>query len=468
MTESDRKSFEAMRAATDPYSLHEPEPLPTADASPHPASSARRAVRAGVRTVTAVTGIALAVLVIAATTVFSGPRVVTRQLVTLVTPALSAEQRVCPGPIQAGSDDTGAAFSSVGVATENYRAVGGTVFADRLVSAADAPNAGPLRLTLPPQAGGSALLAGSQAQALGGKELRGLAVAECTQASSDSWLVGGSTDVGRSSVLLIANPSTVSATVNIEIFGESRLASAPGMTGLVVAPATARAFSLAGFAPGLVSPVVHVSSRGGQVVATLQQSIVRTLQAGGIDLIGAAQWPDRAVIIPGLVVSTSAAVTAAQGAAGFEDLETAVRLMTPGSRDGSATVTITPESSAPGGAAAAPAVPAALSDGQGTANGNSTDTGNGTATGNDAATGNDDADAGGAGTLPDKGPSLDDLAWAVCLYRSQAQVRDLQDLGPVPLAGAVSRGVSLRAWPSPQRRRPRRDHGHAPERGRAR
>ncbi|MBC7519331.1 MAG: hypothetical protein H7248_10730, partial [Microbacteriaceae bacterium] len=347
MTESDRKSFESMRAATDPYSLHEPEHIPAADDSADATPGKQGAIRAGVRTVTAVAGIALAVLVIGAATVFTGPRVLTRQIGTLVTPAPAAQQRVCPGPVQEVSDEAGTRFLAVGAASENFRAIGGTVFSDRLdtsaSASASAPNAGPLRLTLPPRIENSSFLAGSQSQLLSGKELSGLAVAECTQASGESWLVGGSTEVGRTSVLLISNPSTVPATVSIEIFGESGKVSAPGMAGLTIAPASARGFSLAGFAPGLISPAIHVSSRGGQVVATLQQSTVRTLQAGGVDLVGAAQLPNRSAIIPGLVVSKSAAVTAAQGAAGFGDLETAVRLIAPGSRDATATVTITPE-----------------------------------------------------------------------------------------------------------------------------
>lgn len=341
--------------STDPYALHDPElDLPPDLRASRP--TRKETIQVGVRTVAALAGVGVAVVVVAAATIFSGPTLVTRVPGIVVTPAAAAQQRVCPGPIQTASDSANPTFSSTGDVTPTYRATSGTIFTDRLTTAADVANAGPLRLTLPPRGDVSALLAGSESQVLATPSLSGLAVAECAQSSGDSWLVGGSTDIGRSTLLLVSNPSTVPATVAVEVFGELGKVSAPGMAGLVVAPGALRVFSLAGFAPGLVSPVVHVSSRGGQVVASLQQTTVRTLQPGGIDLVGVAQAPSRNSTIPGLVLRSTAAVTAAQGSAGYGDLEATVRLLLPGRVDATVTVTITAEEGS-----AAPAAPAAAS-----------------------------------------------------------------------------------------------------------
>src|SRR5690606_4453511 len=135
------------------------------------------------------------------------------------------------------------------------------------------------------------LLAGSQVQTLNGAGLTGMSAAECVEARSDIWLVGGASDTGRTSILTLANPGEVAATVSVQIFSEEGQVAAPGAEGIVVQPNSETSYSLAGFAPDVVSPVIHVTSVGGNVVAHLQQSTVRILEPGGVDIVGPSAGP---------------------------------------------------------------------------------------------------------------------------------------------------------------------------------
>ncbi|MFW8745689.1 DUF5719 family protein, partial [Mesorhizobium japonicum] len=159
--------------------------------------------------------------------------------------------------------------------------------------------------------GGSGLLAGAQSQIAAADDESGLAAAACAEPSGSTWLVGGATTTGRTTLLTLANPTQVDATVTLAIFGEKGVVQAPGLSGIVVTAGAQRVIPLAGFAPDLASPAIHVTARGGRIVASLQQSTVRGLDAGGVDLVGATADPSTSLRIPGIRVLGAAAVAQA-------------------------------------------------------------------------------------------------------------------------------------------------------------
>ena len=369
---ADRDDFEADDAAsTDrqpqagspPPEAPEPpvsEPTPAAPASestgsapvsePNPKRlTARNAMVVGARSAAAVIGVAVAAVVIIGATVITGPGHRVTPPAASVNPVPAAQQRVCPGPLLRLGDDSGQAASiasSIGRPSVSFQAVPGAPLAGDLSSTENPAGVPPVLLTLPPSEvdpGAAPALAGSQSEAIDAGDIVGFAAAECTEASGDTWLVGGATDVGRTTLLTISNPSTVMATVDLGIYGSGGPVTAPGAEGIIVPPGSQRIFSLASFAPGLASPVVRVESRGGQVVANLQQSIVRTLAPGGVSIVGRSSAPATTATIPGLVLSGAEELAAARSQPGYEDLETVLRLFLPGEEDGSATITVTPE-----------------------------------------------------------------------------------------------------------------------------
>ncbi len=247
-----------------------------------------------------------------------------------VQPVAADAERVCAGSAlrlsdAAGNDATRA--SAVGTATVATATTGSTV--ER--SALDASTTGgsdPQLLTAPagertPQ------VAGSSYQSVSSGDLVGAGAASCDDPSQSTWLVGGSTETGRTSIITLSNPTDVNATVDLAIFDGDGTVSAPGTTGIVVAPNTQKVVPLSGFVSDQGSTVVHVSSSGGQIVAHMQETVVRTLTPGGYDVVSGGAAPARSQVIPGVVL---AGAEAAQRGDDTADAAPIVRLFVPGSR----------------------------------------------------------------------------------------------------------------------------------------
>jgi Family of unknown function (DUF5719) len=233
----------------------------------------------------------------------------------------------------------------VGSVQVSDSAIHGTVETTRIAQTGEPTGRSATVLTLAPDGDTDSvpLLAGSQVQQVDGGGLAGLTASECVEGRTDTWLVGGSTDTGRTTLLTLANPGEVAATVSIAVYSPDGAVEAPGTDGIVVQPNSETSFSLAGFAPGLVSPVVHVTSTGGTVVANLQQSTVRILEAGGVDVVGPAAAPSTDVVIPGLVIAGHELVEELVGAPGFQDVTPVLRMFVPGTQPASASITVTPD-----------------------------------------------------------------------------------------------------------------------------
>lgn len=307
---------------------------------------AERGVVIGARVVSGAVAVGVAVVTVLAVGLLPLPVVEREPRAVTVDPAPADQVRVCPGAAVRLGDASGAeaaAVFAIDGAESIVAPAGGEIEISRAVSAdaaADA-NAAPEILRLPPADG--ALLAGAQGQSLDAPDFRGLTAAVCAEPSGSTWLVGGATTVGRTTLLLLSNPTEVAARVDLEIYGESGPVTAPGMTGIDVPPGEQRVFSLAGFAPGLEAPVVHVSARGGRVVANLQHSIVRGLDAVGVETIGAGTDPATTQVIPGVRLADTVGVNRASARAGWDDVTPAFRVAVPGDQDATVTVRVVPE-----------------------------------------------------------------------------------------------------------------------------
>lgn len=317
--------------------------------------TARGAAIAGARVATGLIGLGVAAITIGGSALIPFPTVGSTPPSQVVVPVPTAQQLVCPGAVLRLADETGqgaTTSSALGAPTISYDASAGSVDASAF-SQSDAATGdtreAPTLISTPPSDSGEAeppLLSGAQAQLVAEAEYVGLAAASCGVATGDAWLAGGATTVGRTTLLTLSNPTEVPATVDLALYGESGLIAAPGTSGIVVAPRGQRVLSLAGFQPDIVSPVVQVTSRGGRVVANLQQVVVRGLVPGGLDLVGATV-PSTENVIPGLVITDPSAVQALLGGGpAFEDVRTMLRLFVPGEEGTAATVRVIPEGGA--------------------------------------------------------------------------------------------------------------------------
>ncbi|MEO7006912.1 MAG: DUF5719 family protein [Terrimesophilobacter sp.] len=326
----------------------EPEPV-AADAKPRRIRSARGVLIIGARIATGTVGIAVALATVAAAGLLPLPTLSGTPLVTSVVPVPADQQRVCAGPILRLGSDTGedaTKVSSMGIPDVVSASSVGDVSQSALSSTDNTTGVAPEMLTLPAKAivpGTVPLLAGGQTEWVSRGDFTGFAAAECREASADTWLVGGATTTGRTTLLTMSNPGSVIATVTATIYTENGHITAAGTDGIVVPPGGQRILSLAGFAPGAGSPVVRVQSTGSQIVANFQQSVVRTLMPGGVDVIGATAAPATTVVIPGIVLSTTDAVESQSNQPDFEDLAPILRFLVPGTRQANAVISIVPE-----------------------------------------------------------------------------------------------------------------------------
>lgn len=315
--------------------------------------SARAAALIGARTAAGLIGVGIAVVLVLAATFLPLPTVKAVPPGERITPVPTAQQLVCPGAALRLANDFGQRAtepSPIGAPATQFASSSGPIDS-RAFTQSDASTghtaAAPSTISAPPnqaEAGKQILLSGAQAQSVSEAEFVGLAAADCAVANGDAWLVGGSTSVGRTTLLTLDNPSEVASTVTLELFGESGPIVAPGTSGIIVPPNGQRVLSLAGFKRDVASPVVHVMSTGGQILANLQQSTVRGLAPGGFDIFGPTTSPSTENVIPGLLVTDVVEVQNLQvGGESFNDLPPSLRLFAPGEGTVATTVNVVPE-----------------------------------------------------------------------------------------------------------------------------
>ncbi|GGF01056.1 DUF5719 family protein [Mycetocola zhadangensis] len=304
----------------------------------------RRVAKTSGRLIAGIVGVGIAGASVFAVGTFELPRVTAAVPSAVVTPTAADQARVCAGPlVQLAGDGSsnassfGAAELTVGSESEPTQTplvapnnLAGDAFGSPIVvsepSATDATTA--------------PLLAAAQSQSAALGDLSGFAASACAEPSAESWLVGGSTDVGRTSVLALTNPTRSDAIVDIAIFGEGGAVDAPGSQGIIVKAGEQKLLSLAAFAPNLITPVVHVTSRGGQVAAVIQHSVVRGLTPHGVEYVAPTAPAANEQFLSGIVIAPNAPVVSDED---YDDNNPALRMIAPGTEPADVTVSFTSE-----------------------------------------------------------------------------------------------------------------------------
>lgn len=328
------------------------------------ASNGRKIAAAGARTVAGLAGIAIAIVVVGAATLLPLPSFSASPPSKTVNPVSAQQVRVCPGAALtlADGNDSANTASALGQAAELYGSSNSQVSTRRLVSGArtDSAAQAPLvvSVTTPQGSQNHPIMGAAQSQTVNSADTSGFTAAACTEPSSDAWLVGGSTALGHTTLVLLANPSAVDASVNLAVYTETGLVDSPGATDIDVPAGTQKVVPLAGLAPSADATIIHMTSTGGDVAAAVEQSYEQGIQPLGIDLLQPAAAPATQLRIPGVVFSTLAAVGAGQATDGGGSSFPVVRILVPGSADATLSVGVAPETGTSGGNAYAQRVKA--------------------------------------------------------------------------------------------------------------
>jgi hypothetical protein len=293
-----------------------------ADSTPRTRSLLIAGGRASLALVAAAAGAAL----VAGVVLVPGPTLTPTVPTVAVTPDRSDQSLVCAGGalgLTRGDDP------QVAVVASEQRHTSGAGLVTSTLAVSDAVDGSAVVVTLPREAPGDALAA-TAIVSPDTADVSGLAASECLSPARTSWLVGGSTTVGRTTWIVLSNADAVDAAVDLTLWGDAGLIDAGGTTGIIVAAGTQRIVPLAGIAVDQPSPVVRVSSTGGSVAATLQTSVVRGLTPSGISIVTPLAEPAVRHVIAALPVINGQVALERSTADGGADGLPALRLLAPG------------------------------------------------------------------------------------------------------------------------------------------
>ncbi|MEG9247386.1 DUF5719 family protein [Arthrobacter sp. Soc17.1.1.1] len=184
-----------------------------------------------------------------------------------------------------------------------------------------------------PQGGLTPVAAATSTYTATDGDLRGLAASGCQAPSNDFWLLGASTTVGSSAVLMLTNPTGTPAAVTLELFGQDGPLEAAGTRGQLVAPGETRRIVLAGLAGNQDQVAVRVRSDGGRVTGVIQQSLLRGLTPGGVELLSPTAPAGITQVVPGVVVQNAETARRIREQEGYGTAAPALQVLVPGSSD---------------------------------------------------------------------------------------------------------------------------------------
>jgi len=337
---------------TDPHSID--EPLESEPDEVRARVSAKSVVLWGARASGGVIGLGVAVVVAGAAVLVNPPVLSVEPPVVVVVPEPASQVLVCPGPLLRLADDSGQNASEATPIGDRPYTTFGSLSGEISTSSIAQSDAGTGGTRLAPQVaivtpvdGAEPVVAGIQSSRVRAEtgNVVGYATASCAQPTLRSWVIGGSTQLGRTSILTIINPSSVEATVDLSLYGERGPIAAAGLSGIVVPAGSQRVIPVSGFSLEQRAPIIGITSTGGNVTAFLQQSIIRTLVPGGVDLMG-QQTPSSTLVMTGIEVAGEEALTAINTTPVDEDdTMPTLRLFAPGADTVDATVAIVPTGS---------------------------------------------------------------------------------------------------------------------------
>lgn len=256
------------------------------------------------------------------------PTLARSPLEVTATPAPAASMIVCDGALLSiGRDPTDADAVQVAVPQSVVGGVAEGEPADEERLETVDVGEGPVAFVAQPVGDEAVDIAATGSATAAEPDLAGFAASACRPPLLDSWLVGGSATTGAADLVLLSNPGTVAATVQLTVYGVDGPQVPPGGSDLVIAPGTQRVIPLAGLALGEETPVVRVSAVGAPIHASLQASIIRTLTPGGVDQVGPVPQAETRTVITGVTVEPDTGED--DGAAEAPAEATVLRMLSP-------------------------------------------------------------------------------------------------------------------------------------------
>ncbi|MFW6598647.1 DUF5719 family protein [Propionibacteriaceae bacterium Y2011] len=129
---------------------------------------------------------------------------------------------------------------------------------------------------------------------------RGLAAQACAQPATEHWFAGLGASGGQFSALVVANPDTQAAEVEVRFRGPEGPIAAPGSSGLSIPPQGTRTIFLEGLVDGEAPIAAQVRTTAGRVSVVAVDRHRAGTEPAGIDWVAPTVAPATDLVIPGV------------------------------------------------------------------------------------------------------------------------------------------------------------------------
>jgi hypothetical protein len=133
-----------------------------------------------------------------------------------------------------------------------------------------------------------------------GTDLRGLATGSCGTPGREFWFVGGSSHPDRRARLVLSNPTSTPATVDLALWSGSGPVEVDGTDELALPPNSQEVLLFEAIAPENEHLAVQVRATRGRIVAAIDNREKSDGESTGTSMIPAATAPTETVVVPGV------------------------------------------------------------------------------------------------------------------------------------------------------------------------
>jgi hypothetical protein len=129
---------------------------------------------------------------------------------------------------------------------------------------------------------------------------RGLTSTACLSAGSSWWFMGGGAVLGQLTRMVLVNPESSPALVDVTVYGVDGPVDLPSTRGIALPSRSQSILRLDRLIPGVAAGALHVSASTGRVAVAVNDSVSDGLIAQGTDWVQASAEPATRLLIPGI------------------------------------------------------------------------------------------------------------------------------------------------------------------------
>jgi len=129
---------------------------------------------------------------------------------------------------------------------------------------------------------------------------RGLTSAACLAAGSSWWFMGGGAVLGQLTRIVLVNPESSPALVDVTVYGADGPVDLPSTRGIALPSRSQSVLRLDRLIPGVAAGAVHVTASSGRVAVAVNDSVSDGLIPLGTDWVQPSAEPARRLLIPGV------------------------------------------------------------------------------------------------------------------------------------------------------------------------